>query len=114
MGGIIVWLRVGHADLCQQAVERFGWYNRSAGVNPYLVEGKKTCGLEIVEQLAQVELPDWVSMSVGDGCSIAGTYKGMLEMKKIGHVDRVPRMLGVQATGAAPLAKASNSARRST
>lgn len=89
-------------DLCQEAVARFGWYNRSAAVNPYLVEGKKTCGLEIAEQLAG-DMPDWVSMSVGDGCSIAGTYKGLVEMEQLGVSDRVPRMLGVQAEGAAPL-----------
>jgi threonine synthase len=95
-------------DLCQEAVARFGWYNRSAAVNPYLVEGKKTCGLEIAEELGltQGEMPDWVSMSVGDGCSIAGTYKGLLEMKRLGLVDRVPKMLAVQAAGAAPLCTA--------
>ncbi|MEQ8280796.1 MAG: threonine synthase [Deltaproteobacteria bacterium] len=92
-------------DFCQEAVAKFGWYNRSAAVNPYLVEGKKTCGHEIAEQLADT-LPDWVAMSVGDGCSIAGTYKGLAEMKAIGLVDRVPKMLGVQAAGAAPLTKA--------
>ncbi|MCA9556358.1 MAG: threonine synthase, partial [Myxococcales bacterium] len=92
-------------DICQQAVARFGWYDRSAAANPYLVEGKKTCGLEIAEQL-QDDLPDWVVMSVGDGCSLAGTYKGLAEMKRMGLVDRVPRMLAVQAEGAAPLTAA--------
>jgi threonine synthase len=89
-------------DLCQEAVARFGWYNRSAAKNPYLVEGKKTCGHEIAEQLAPSP-PDWVAMSVGDGCSIAGCHKGLLEMQRLGVIDRVPRMLGVQAEGAAPL-----------
>jgi threonine synthase len=93
-------------DLCQEAVGRFGWYNRSAATNPYLVEGKKTCGHEIAEQLATSELPDWVAMSVGDGCSIAGCYKGLREMKRLGVIDRVPKMLAVQAEGAAPLARA--------
>jgi threonine synthase len=92
-------------DLCQESVARFGWYNRSAAVNPYLCEGKKTCGHEIGEQLA-ASLPDWVAMSVGDGCSIASTYKGLVEMREIGVIDHVPRMLAVQAEGAAPLAKA--------
>ena len=92
-------------DFCQEAVAKFGWYNRSAGVNPYLVEGKKTCGHEIAEQL-RGRMPDWVAMSVGDGCSIAGTAKGLAEMKAIGLIDRAPRMLGVQAAGAAPLTKA--------
>ncbi len=100
-------------DLCQQAVARFGWYNRSAAVNPYLVEGKKTCGLEIAEQLGLLrgEMPDWVAMSVGDGCSIAGTYKGMVEMHHLGLIDRVPKMLGVQAEGAAPLCAAFDAGR---
>lgn len=92
-------------DLCQEAVARFGWYNRSAAVNPYLVEGKKTCGHEIAEQCIK-ELPDWIAMSVGDGCSIAATWKGLEEMRKIGVTDRVPRFLGVQAEGAAPLVRA--------
>lgn len=92
-------------DLCQEAVRRFGWYNRSASVNPYLVEGKKTCGHELAEQLRDTP-PDWVAMSVGDGCSIAGAYKGLLELHLLGVIDRVPRMLAVQAEGAAPLARA--------
>lgn len=92
-------------DLCQEAVAKFGWYNRSAAVNPYLVEGKKTCGHEIGEQLA-AELPDWVAMSVGDGCSLAATWKGLVEMQRLGVISRVPRMLAVQAEGAAPLAHA--------
>lgn len=93
-------------DLCQEAVARFGWYNRSAAVNPYLVEGKKTCGHEIAEQLFAHGIPDWVAMSVGDGCSIAGCYKGLAEMKLLGVSDRVPKMLAVQAAGAAPLTTA--------
>lgn len=92
-------------DFCQEAVAAFGWYNRSAAVNPYLVEGKKTCGHELAEQLANDPV-DWVAMSVGDGCSIAGTYKGLTEMKALGVIDRVPKMLGVQAAGSAPLTTA--------
>lgn len=93
-------------DLCQEAVARFGWYNRSAAVNPYLVEGKKTCGHEIAEQMAPIALPDWVAMSVGDGCSLAACFKGLDEMRRLGVSGRVPRMLAVQAEGAAPLARA--------
>src|SRR5207302_1200979 len=58
-------------ELCNQACERFGWYNRNAAINPYLVEGKKTGGLEVAEQCAD-DPPQWISASVGDGCSIAG------------------------------------------
>lgn len=92
-------------DLCREACEKFGWYNRNSGTNPYLVEGKKTAGLEIAEQLAD-DLPDWVVVSVGDGCTIGGVGKGLQEMKQLGLINRVPKLLGVQAEGAKPMLEA--------
>lgn len=92
-------------ELCQRACERHGWYNRNAAVNPSLVEGKKTAGLEIAEQCGE-EVPDWVTVSVGDGCTIAGIGKGLAEMKALGFIPRAPRLLGVQAQGARPLVDA--------
>jgi threonine synthase len=88
--------------LCRQACERFGWYNRNSGTNPFLVEGKKTAGLEIGEFFGQ-QIPDWVVVSVGDGCTIGGIGKGLQEMKRIGVINRVPKLLGVQADGAKPV-----------
>jgi len=95
----------GAFDLCQSSCERWGWYNRNCAINPYLVEGKKTVGLEICEQLGW-EVPDWVAVAVGDGCTIAGTWKAFREMKILGFIQRTPKMLGVQAAGAAPVTKA--------
>jgi len=92
-------------EMCQRACDRYGWYNRNAAVNPSLVEGKKTCGLEIAEQMGR-EVPDWVAVSVGDGCTLAGTWKGLHEMHALGFIPRVPRILGVQAQGARPLVDA--------
>jgi threonine synthase len=90
--------------LCSAACERFGWYNRNCAINPVLVEGKKTCGLEIAEQSALAgDVPDWVVVSIGDGCTIAGIAKGLAEMQALGVIDRVPRLLGVQAAGVAPI-----------
>jgi threonine synthase len=89
-------------DLCREACTKFRWYDRNSGTNPFLVEGKKTAGLEIGEQLA-ASLPDWVVVPVGDGCTIGGIGKGLEEMKRLGLIDRVPRLLGVQAEGARPL-----------
>ena len=89
-------------DLCQQAASRFGWTNRNCAFNPVLVEGKKTAGLEIAEALEE-NLPDWVAVSVGDGCTAAGVAKGLLEYCAVRGVSRVPRVLGVQAAGAQPL-----------
>ena len=85
-------------DLCQAAVARYGWYNRSCAVNPYLVEGKKTCALEIAQQLGW-KLPDWVAVSTGDGCTIAGIYKGFVDLVQLGWIPRVPKLLSVQAVG---------------
>ncbi len=92
-------------QLCQNSCERWGWYNRNCAINPYLVEGKKTVGLETCEQLGW-HVPDWVAVSVGDGCTIAGVWKGFQEMRTLGLVERAPRMLGVQAAGAAPVTAA--------
>ena len=91
--------------LSDEAIKKWGWYNRNAAINPYLVEGKKTSVLEMAEQL-NWEMPDWFVFSVGDGCTIAGAYKGLYDLKQIGFIDRIPRLLGVQAAGCAPITKA--------
>lgn len=88
--------------LSELAIAEFGWYTRNAAVNPYLVEGKKTCGLEIGEEFA-LDPPDVVAVSVGDGCTIAAIWKGLREMHTLGVLRRLPRLLGVQAAAAAPL-----------
>jgi threonine synthase len=93
-------------QLCSIACEMFGWYNRNCAINPVLVEGKKTGGLEVAEQTASSGVPDWLAVSVGDGCTIAGIWKGLNEMHSLGVIDRLPRLLGVQAAEVAPLAYA--------
>ncbi len=97
-------------DLCTQVCQRYGWYNRNAAVNPYLVEGKKTGGLEVAEQCAD-DPPDWVVCSVGDGCSLAGVWKGLAEMRTLGIIDWQTRMMGVQAADVAPIADAFHTGR---
>ena len=90
--------------LCNQACARFGWYNRNCAINPVLVEGKKTAGLELAEQFAaRVDQLDWVAVSVGDGCTITGIWKGLKEMHALGVLGRLPKLLGVQAAGVAPI-----------
>jgi len=91
--------------LSAEAIEKWGWYNRNAAINSYLVEGKKTVSLEMAEQL-NWEMPDWVVYSVGDGCTIAGAYKGLYDLKQIGFIDKIPKLLGVQAEGCAPITEA--------
>lgn len=91
--------------LCGEACEKFGWYNRNCAYNPYLVEGKKTGGLEIAEQCL-MDPPDWVAMSIGDGCSIAGVGKGLRQMRELEIIDWTTRLLGVQAEGVAAVKSA--------
>lgn len=90
--------------LSDTAIKRWGWYNRNAAINPYLVEGKKTVALELAEQF-NWQMPDWLAFSVGDGCTIAGAWKGLHDLKEIGFIDRIPRLLGVQAEGCAPITR---------
>ncbi len=89
-------------DLCCQAAEKWGWYNRSTAINPYLGEGKKTGALEICEQL-NWKIPDYIFVSVGDGCILQGTWKGFKDFYALGLIDKLPKIVGVQAEGAAPL-----------
>ena len=87
-------------DLAVEASERYGWYNRNTGMNPYTLEGKKTVALEIAEQLGW-QVPDVVVVSVGDGNIISGVYKGFRDLLALGWIERMPRLIGVQASGSA-------------
>ena len=99
-----------------EAIDRWGWYNRNAAINPYLMEGKKTVSLEIAEQLG-FRMPDYVAVSVGDGCTIGGVWKGFKDLGctiggvwkgfkdlyQAGQIDRLPRIISVQASGCCPI-----------
>ncbi len=91
--------------LSKQAIAKYGWYNRNAAINPVMVEGKKTVALEIAEQL-KWQPTDWVAISVGDGCSLAGVYKGFHDAVQLGLSNRIPKLLGVQSLGCAPFVTA--------
>ncbi len=92
-------------ELCLEAADAYGWYNRSTGYNPYMSEGKKTAAFEICEQL-EWAVPDVVLVSVGDGCIIGGLHKGFRDMLALGWIDRMPRLVGVQAEGSNYLVEA--------
>src|SRR5947199_1987950 len=92
-------------DLCIEACNAFGWYNRNTGYNPYLVEGKKTVGLEIAEQLGW-QVPDTVLVPTGDGCIISGVYRGFEDLSRLGMIDHIPRMIAVQAEGSPAIVRA--------
>lgn len=92
-------------ELCLDIGRRRGWYNRTTGFNPYMSEGKKTVGYEIAEQLGW-QTPDVVVVPVGDGCILGAVYKGFYDLRELGWIDRIPRLVGVQAEGSAFLAEA--------
>jgi threonine synthase len=89
-------------DLCLAASKEYGWYNRNTAYNPYLSEGKKTAALEICEQLGW-DAPDRIFVPVGDGCIIGGLGKGLRDLQALGFIDKMPKLMGVQAAGSAAL-----------
>jgi threonine synthase len=100
-------------DLCLAASKEFGWYCRNTAYNPYTVEGKKTASLEICEQLAEIQnpkskipiskwvAPDRIFVSVGDGNIISGLWKGLRDLLALGWIDKMPKLMGIQAEGSA-------------
>ena len=77
-----------------------GWYQATAELNPLVVEAQKTISFEINEQFG---VPDWVIVSMGSGGTIYSLWKGFKELKELGLTDSLPRMIGVQTEGCAPI-----------
>lgn len=107
-GAIVIKVRDGYEAafrLSRAAAREFGWIDRNTGVNPATVEAKKTVALEIWEQLGRVA-PDAVVVPVGDGPTLNGMAKGFRELVECRAIDRVPRLIGVQAEGCQPIKRA--------
>jgi threonine synthase len=89
-----------------RAIAEYGWYDASTLKEPYRIEGKKTMGLEIAEQLGW-KVPDVIIYPTGGGVGIIGIYKGLKELQEIGWIgEKMPRLVSVQSTGCAPVVKA--------
>ncbi len=107
-GAMVIMVEGSYEDafrLSAEAIDRYGWYDRNAAVNPFMMEGKKTVSFEIAEQLGW-QVPDWVAVSVGDGCTIAGVWKGFTDLFAAGLIERLPRLLSVQASNCCPIHRA--------
>ena len=86
--------------------ERMGWFDVSTLKEPYRIEGKKTMGLELAEQLGWT-LPDVIFYPTGGGTGLIGMWKAFAELEAIGCIGpERPRMVAVQATGCAPIVRA--------
>jgi len=89
-----------------EGVQNYGWFDVSTLKEPYRLEGKKTMGYEIAEQL-NWELPDLVIYPTGGGTGLVGMWKAFQEMEDLGWIgSKRPRMVSVQAEGCAPVVKA--------
>jgi threonine synthase len=89
-----------------RAVAKHGWMDASTLKEPYRIEGKKTMGLEIAEQM-NWHMPDVILYPTGGGVGIIGIYKALCELQEMGWVTgKMPRLVAVQASGCAPIVKA--------
>ena len=108
--GAKVWRVNGLIDDCGRLVgegrETMGWFDFSTLKEPYRIEGKKTMGLELAEQLGW-ELPDVILYPTGGGTGLIGMWKAFAELRELGWVSaKLPRMVAVQSTGCAPMVRA--------
>lgn len=89
-----------------EGARRHGWFDLSTLKEPYRVEGKKTMGYELYEQLGG-RLPDVIIYPTGGGTGLVGMWKAFAEMQHLGWIgDARPRMISVQAAGCAPIVRA--------
>jgi threonine synthase len=100
----------GLIDDCGKIVadgrDKVGWFDASTLKEPYRIEGKKTMGLELAEQLGW-DVPDVILYPTGGGTGLIGMWKAFAELEAIGFIGRKrPRMIAVQAAGCAPMVRA--------
>ena len=112
MQGATVWRVDGLITDCGRLVsegaEREGWFDLSTLKEPYRIEGKKTMGLELAEQL-DWQFPDAIFYPTGGGTGLIGMWKAFAELADLGWIEgKKPRMFAVQAEGCAPIVRAFN------
>jgi len=110
MQGATVYRVNGLIDDCGKIVaegaKKVGWFDTSTLKEPYRIEGKKTMGLELAEQLGW-DVPDVILYPTGGGTGLIGMWKAFAELEAIGFIGKKrPRMVAVQAAGCAPMVRA--------
>lgn len=99
------------ANVMRVIAAKAGWFVAESWLNPYMLEGTKTIGFEIAAQL-QWEAPDVVVLPLGNGAATLGPWKALDELMQLGVITRMPRLVGVQFEGCAPIVKAFESGAR--
>jgi threonine synthase len=94
----------------EELAKETGWYQATPELNPLVVEAQKTIAYEVSEQLG---IPDWLITSMGSGGTVYSVWKGFRELHEIGIIEKMPRIIGVQAEGCSPIVDAYNGSRRS-
>jgi threonine synthase len=94
-------------DLVEEACSQAGWFHLSTAgsTNPFAVEGGKTIAYELYEQMRR-SLPAMLFVPVGGGGLLGGIHSGFCELRELGLIGALPRLVGVQAKGCAPLVRA--------
>jgi threonine synthase len=115
MGGeliLIDGLITDAGKLARETAEKQNWFDVSTLKEPYRVEGKKTMGLELAEQL-NWNLPDVIIYPTGGGTGIVGMWKAFDELEQLGLIDnKRPKMITVQSSGCAPIVRAFNEGKK--
>src|SRR5258708_749865 len=99
--------------LVREGTPRLGWFDFSTLKEPYRLEGKKTMGLELAEQLGW-RLPDVILYPTGGGTGLIGMWKAVRELRELGWLrsDKLPRLVSCQSEGCAPIVRAFEAGRR--
>jgi threonine synthase len=110
MQGATVWRVDALIDTCARLVAEgagpMGWFDVSTLKEPYRIEGKKTMGIELADQLGW-QLPDVIFYPTGGGTGLIGMWKAFVELHSLGWIDGpLPRMVAVQSEGCAPIVRA--------
>ena len=85
-------------DVCLEDSKKNNWYNRNTAYNPLTIEGKKSAAYDIFIS-SNGNIPDVIIVPVGDGVIISGIYKGFRELLILGWIEKIPKLIAVQAEG---------------
>ena len=91
-------------DTCLDESTKNGWYNRNTAYNPLTIEGKKSAAFDIFIQ-THGKIPETIIIPVGDGVIISGIYKGFSDLQKLGWIEKVPKLIGVQSQNSSALVR---------
>ncbi len=91
-------------DLCLEIASKRRWYNRNTAYNPITIEGKKTAAYDLFVA-SKGNLPEYIFVPVGDGVIISGMYKGLWDLKQLGWIDEIPKLIAAQAEGSDALVR---------